>query len=55
MVIPLNDFLKPKTDEQDRHSGLSEFHDRIQEGKKDLENVSNRHLGTRYCGTFLKL
>jgi hypothetical protein len=35
--------------------GSSEFHERIVDGKNDLENVSKRHLGTLYCKEFLRL
>jgi hypothetical protein len=33
---------------------LYEFHERIVDGKNDLENVSKRHLGTLYCKEFLR-
>jgi hypothetical protein len=35
--------------------GSNEFHERIVDGKNDLENVSKRHLGTLYCKEFLRL
>jgi hypothetical protein len=33
----------------DLEFGSNEFHERIVDGKNDLENVSKRHLGTLYC------
>jgi hypothetical protein len=35
--------------------GSNEFHERVEDGKNDLENVSKRHLGTQYCKEFLRL
>jgi hypothetical protein len=38
----------------DLQFGSNEFHERIVDGKNDLENVSKRHLGTLYCKEFLR-
>jgi hypothetical protein len=35
--------------------GSNEFHERIVDGKNNLENVSKRHLGTLYCKEFIRL
>jgi hypothetical protein len=32
---------------------MNEFHQRIVDGKNDLQNVSKRHLGTLYCKEFV--
>jgi hypothetical protein len=37
----------------DLQFGSNEFHQRIVDGKNDLQNVSKRHLGTLYCKEFV--
>jgi hypothetical protein len=39
----------------DLRFGSNEFHERIVDGKNDLENVFKRNLGTLYFKEFLRL